>query len=132
MSTNARIRYMFELFAIILIFLAGCSAPKQCPGCGENIEDVNHCSACGAAVCDWCGSEERYMEEIYSSGEMIEYLEDNGYVVLDSYNDAWKLYTYGFLTGYQKGRDNIWDKEVKESMSYDYDILSDRYEGYRP
>ena len=61
---------------------------------------------------------------------MEEYLEERGYVVFPETQDAFSVYAYGFLSGYQKGKDGIMDDEVEEFLGWDYEWLNSNYGAY--
>lgn len=115
---------------IVVTLLVGCSAHWECPACGQQTSDTENCPLCGAKVCDYCASDEYFLEKYYNSGAMQEYLESHGYVVLDEWHNAFELYMYGFSTGYTKGTAGIFDDEVDEAVSQDYDRLQKEYGEY--
>lgn len=111
----------------ILFLLA--NIPPKCPICEERNELLN-CPICYNKVCVECFCEEYYVENLYNSGKMEEYLEERGYVVFPETQDAFSVYAYGFLSGYQKGKDGIMDDEVEEFLGWDYEWLNSNYGAY--
>lgn len=94
-----------------LIYLFGILGEKEpeCPVCGRKGPLVE-CQVCNAEVCKSCADTDHYLENLYESGEMQEYLEDHDYYVYREYDDAindlidedpdavfWALVSRGYL-----------------------------------
>lgn len=115
------------LFLVLLLSLAGCSSTNECPACGRTIRESDECPICFTSVCRYCADEEHFLEALYNSGEMEAYLRDKGYIVFSEVDEAFGLYVYGFLNGYDKGSHGVYDEEVREAESLDAEYLQTKY-----
>lgn len=122
-------RKVFALLALALVFaicLPGC-AKYSCPACGRETSGKYTCPVCYSKVCNYCSDDDHYLEEMYNSGKMEQYLTERGYIVLPEKQSAFSLYAYGFLSGYAKGADGVIDDEVNELSAWDFDLLQKEY-----
>lgn len=114
-----------------IVFLSSCVRMYTCPSCGGKVSQLYECPICSRSVCLYCVDDEWYLENLYNSGIMEEYLREHGYVVFSELQDAYDLYGYGFVSGYMKGIDGIYDDEVSEFFDgYDYDRLDETYRDF--
>lgn len=85
---------IFKLFLIIaailgIIYVAGLFGENEpeCPVCGRR-GDLVECPVCNAEVCISCADDEHYIEYLYDSGIMQEYLSDHDYLVFGDGDDV--------------------------------------------
>ena len=81
-------------------------------------------------VCEYCSDEEWYIEELFNSGRMQEYLEQKGYIVFSDNQEPYGIYAYGFLSRFEKGESGVIDEEVEEFLGWDYEKLEQEYGEY--
>lgn len=114
---------------VFIAFLSACSSSEMCPACGRENADLIECPVCNIHVCEYCADDEWYIEDLINSGKIQDILECNNYVVFDT-QALFELYMYGFATGYNKGSSGVYDDEVKEAESWNYDYLQSEYGEY--
>ena len=120
----------FILILFLFLFLSCCSSNYICSVCGERTKDLVDCPVCGGNVCPYCADDYYFIEQLFESGEMEEYLEEMGYELFTP-EELYELYAYGFASGYEKGKQGIIDDETEEFIDgYSYEWLEETYGKY--
>lgn len=119
--------YIIALVIVICLLISSCYS-YSCTVCGTQMNDAQSCPICYAIVCESCADPFYFFES--HTAEAIEYLESNGYVIFNDTNEAFELYSYGFINGYNKGFKGIQDDEYENAESYNYDKLREKYDKY--
>lgn len=121
-------RSLIVLSLLLFCLLAGCAKQESCAICGEESGILEPCQTCHATLCSDCIVHEDtddLLQKLYESGDIIRYLEDMGYAVLD---DPSSLYQYGLLSGYNQGTSGIIDREIAALLYLEYgEVDSDYY-----
>lgn len=115
------------ILILLVSLLPACATPETCSACGRETKDLVLCPICSSSVCEYCADDEWYLEELLSSGKLQEYLEVHGYAVYRDQQELYNIYAFGFLTGYDKGKNGVFDEEVKEFQGWDYASLQESY-----
>lgn len=115
---------------LLMLILSGCSSYYVCDACGRKVTELYECPVCYRNVCDYCADSEHFIEQLFESGEMEDYLEEMGYELFTP-EELYELYAYGFASGYEKGKQGIIDDETEEFIDgYSYEWLEETYGKY--
>lgn len=125
-----RLCFLASALALLVGLLSSCTQKKPCPACGREVNELYECPICYMDVCEYCSDEEWYIEELFNSGRMQEYLEQKGYIVFSDNQEPYGIYAYGFLSGFEKGESGVIDEEVEEFLGWDYEKLEQEYGEY--